>query len=160
MIHSNTPIPTLTVQRSRRNRINIAGFFGALLLVQLLALLVVVRQYTVRPTQDNLIISVFFLGGVFVWVVFLAVLLVPKVEFFADCVVVRSVFGLSQRRSYKDIDTVETKHGHLFIHFEDRSKIALSRSEINFEELARFLAARGVVAVQALAWVSRIGEPH
>lgn len=137
-----SPSPALTAQRPRRTRIRIAGFFGAFLLLQVFALGVVARQYLGDPTRDNLTIVVVTGLPVFMWILLLVVQLVPKVEFFDHHLISRSLWGLSRKRSYQEIDKLEMKYGHLLVAFKHRGDIALSRSEINIEDLAGWLGER------------------
>ena len=81
----------------------------------------------------------------------LAFFLVPKVEFFEDHLVARSMWGFSRKRNYQEISKLEVKREqHLFFTFEGRGKIALHPEQINLDELVRWLAEREVMAARDL----------
>ena len=142
------PRTSLTAQRSRSQRIQYAGCFVVFLLVAAYAVDSTLQRYTENPTNDNLIIAVIMIFSFFTVVIMLAYFLVPKVEFFEDHLVARSLWGVSRKRRYQEISELAVKRQHLFITFTDRSKIALHPEEINREVLARWLADHDVTAAR------------
>ena len=146
------PSTSLTAQRSRSTRVQIAGCFVVFLLVLVYAYNGTLQQYSRNPTDENLLIAVIMSFTFLGWLYWLTKLLVPKVEFFKDHLVARSLWGFSHKRSYPEISTLEVKHDHLYIAFKDGGKIALHKSEIELERLARWLAERDVSAVRDLKW--------
>ena len=81
----------------------------------------------------------------------LAFFLVPKVEFFEDHLIARSLWGFSRKRNYQEISKLEVeREQHLFFTFEGRGKIALHPEQINLDELVRWLAEQEVMAARDL----------
>ena len=153
MVHGKAPTsPVLTAQRSRRNRIQIAGGFVAFLLMLVYVTYSTWHQYSRSPTNENLFIVAAVSFCYLVWLWLLAKFVVPKVEFFENHLVARSLWGFSRQRSYREISKLEVKHDHLFFTFNDRGKISLSREEIKLEDLVRWLAERGVLAARDFKW--------
>ena len=113
------------------------------------------QQYSRDPTNDNLFAVVIVGFCCLSWPFLLARFVVPKVEFFDNHLVARSIWGFSRKRSYQEISKLEAKHDHLFFTFNDRGKISLSREEIKLEDLVRWLAERGVTPAQELEWTPR-----
>ena len=149
------PDPELTAQRSRRARIQIAGYFVVFLPVLVYAFYGSVQQYSRNPTNENLLIAVIMTSPFLGWLYWLTKLLVPKVEFFENHLVERSLRGFSRKRSCQEITSVEAKYDHLFVTFNGLDKIALHKSEIKLEDLARWLAERDVSAAHNLKWEPR-----
>ena len=148
-IHGNAP--ALTAQRSRSHRIQYAGMFVTLIMLGLAyGVYGTWQEYYRDPTYEHLFIGVGVSLSVSMFFFLLAYFVVPKVEFFENHLVARSLWGFSRQRSYQEISILEVKHGRLYFRFNDRGKIALSREEINLEDLVLWLAERGVMAAQHL----------
>lgn len=155
------PSPELTAQRSRSNRIQYAGCLVVFLLLAVYGFDHILQQYSENPTNENLLLAVIailpFLAGFFM----LAYFLVPKVEFYENHLVARSLWGFSRKRSYPEISKLELKRQQLFVTFQDRGKTALHPEEINLGDLAQWLAerdvtaARDLIAAQDVKWKPR-----
>ena len=145
------PSPALTAQRSRSNRIQYAGCFILFLLVAVYGFDHILQQYSENPTNENLLLAVIAIFPFFAGFYMLAYFLVPKVEFFEDHLLARSLWGRTRQRSYQEIATLAVKHYNLFITFKDRSKIALHPEEIDLDHLARWLTERDVSAARDIA---------
>lgn len=142
--------PALTAQRSRSHHIQYAGCFVVFLLLVVYGFDHIRQQYSESPTNENLLLVCVVLLLVFGGLYWLAKMLVPKVEFFQNHLVARSMWGFSQTRSYPEISKLKVKRQQLFITFKDRSKIALHPEEVHLGDLARWLAERDVSAARDL----------
>ena len=144
------PSPALTAQRTRSHRIQYAGCFVVFLLVMVYAFDHILQQYSSNPTNENLLLTVIMIFPFLAGFILLAYFLVPKVEFFENHLVARSMWGFSRTRSYPEISKLEVKRQHLFVTFKDRAKIAFHPEEIKLDDLARWLAERDVTAARDL----------
>ena len=149
-IHGKAPqIPALTAQRSKNQRIQYAVVVVTLIVLGLVyGVYGTWQEYYGDPTYEHLFIGVFVSLSVSVFFILLAYFVVPKVEFFENHLVERSLWGFSRQRRYQEISKLEVKHGHLYFRFNDRGKILISREEIKLEDLAQWLVERGVTAAQ------------
>ena len=145
--------PALTAQKTKSNRVQYVAIFGTLtLLLVYFGVYPSWQEYFRDPTSEHLFIAVVVSCSFWVFPLALAYLVIPKVEFFENHLVARSLWGFSRQRNYQEISKLEVKHDHLFFTFNDRGKISLSREEIKLEDLVRWLAERGVLAARDFKW--------
>ena len=148
-IHGKAPV--MTAQRSRSNRIQYAAIFGTLtLLVGYFAVYDNWQEYFRDPISEHLFIAVVVSCSFWVWPLAVVYFVVPKVEFFENHLVARSLWGFTRKRNYKGISKLEVKHEHLDVMFYGGDRLSLSREETKLEDLIRWLAEREVTAAKKL----------
>lgn len=143
--------PVMTAQRSRSNRIQYAAIFGTLtLLMGYFAVYANWQEYFRDPTSEHLFIAVVVSCSFWVWPLAVVYFVVPKVEFFENHLVARSLWGFTRKRNYQGISKLEVKHEHLDVMFYGGDRLSLSREETKLEDLIRWLAEREVTAAKKL----------
>ena len=148
--------PALTAQKTKSNRVQYVAIFGTLtLLVVYFGVYPSWQEYFRDPTSEHLFIAVVVSCSFWVFPLALAYLVVPKVEFFENHLVARSLWGFSRKRNYQGISKLEVKHEHLDLMFYGGDQLSLSREDIKIEDLAAWLAERSVVAARNLKWEPR-----
>lgn len=148
--------PALTAQKSRSNRALCAGIFGTILLFCIHGAYAFWGDYVVDPTAKHLFLAVVVSSGTCMMTVVLAWSVVPKVEFFQNYLVERSLWGFSRKRRYQEISNLELKREDVYFTFylkfvfNDGRKITLKEEDIKLGDLIGWLAERGVTAAEYL----------
>ena len=140
--------PVLTVRAPRSARITACLLWGLPLIISVIALVGSAAGYFRYFEGLYLLGIVLSLLVTAMWISLLASALIPKLEFFENHLVERSMWGRSQRRSYQEIIQLDADHERLFIVFKDGSATSFVRSGIRTQPFVRWLAERGVTAAR------------